>query len=300
MEKIVKDILAFTLNKKADTVLKIQDLGSVNDVYDVRCNEFNYIVRINQEINKEVEFIKEKWCLEKATELGIPSPPILKNGIRGGFPFMIQNKIEGINGSQSTAPQHLLIWKDLGQFARQFHQIKRIEVPQVEANEFHPDWKSRLEYNINQIEQNDSLLENAVFNELEQEKVVNILEQLRSKSFIEGLVHGDLCPRNTIFKHPLTTLLDWGTAGINVVPHTEIGIILMESKPTEDEFNAFLEGLNIQQKAYKKIEGEIKSLNLLHQLDKYRWACEYDFENIKDYIIKIRVAYEAIINPKES
>ena len=256
----------------------------------------NYILRINKEINKELEFIKEKWCLEKATELKISSPKVLKIGVWNNFPYMIQNKIEGINGSNCTASQKILIWKNLGQFACKFHQVKKIEVPQVELNEFHANWKSKLKYNIEQLDKNDSLLERRVFTKLEHEKVKDILNKLLINNFEEGLVHGDLCPRNTILKNQFITLLDWGTAGINIVPHTEIGIILMENSLKEEEFNAFLEGLNIGHEDYKKIEGEIKMLNLLHRLDKYRWACEYDIENIKDFTTKIRITYEEIVD----
>ncbi len=294
MEKLVDEIMKFALNEKVESSIKIQDLGSVNDVYDVKSIKMNYIVRINKEKSKELEFLKEKWCLEKVAELNVPSPIVLKIGVKNNFPYMIQNKIEGLNGSQCTANQKVAIWKKLGQFAYKFHQIKKIEVPQVELNEFHANWKSRLKYNIEQLDKNDSLLDREVFTKFEHEKVKTILDQLIGKKFEEGLVHGDLCPRNTVYNNKITALLDWGTAGINIVPHTEIGIILMENNLKEEAFNAFLEGLKIQNKDYKKIEGEIKILNLLHRLDKYRWACEYDLENIERYTTKIRIAYEEI------
>ena len=295
MEKGIEDIVKFVFNQKVESILKIQDLGAVNEVYELKCKNIDYILRVNQDSNKDVEFLKEKWCLEKVADLEIPSPKVLKIGVRNNFPFMVQNKIEGLNGSKCTTEQKVLIWKNLGEYARKFHSIKRIEVPQVNTNEFHANWKSRLNYNIEQLVHDDTLLEKNVFSQLEHEKMKNILKQLANKKFVEGLVHGDLTPRNTIFKNQITTLLDWGTAGINVVPHTEIGTILMEKELCKNEFNAFLEGMDMRQEDYQKIEGEIKMLNLLHCLDKYRWACEYDLENIENYTTKIRSTYQEVM-----
>ncbi|MBC6994937.1 aminoglycoside phosphotransferase family protein [Neolewinella lacunae] len=296
MKKIVNEIIKSELNEEVEAVSQIVDLGSVNNVYDVKCKGGAYILRINKDENKEFEFWKEKWCIEKVTILGVPSPKILKVGMKGKFPFMILSKIEGTNGSKCSTEQNLLIWERLGQFARKFHSINKIEELHITTDEFHTNWKSKLEYNIGELSEKDSLLKRNAFNISEQEKVKSILIKLKDKEFNEGLVHGDLCPRNVIYNNQLVYLLDWGTSGINIVPHTEIGIILIENKLEEKEFDSFLKGMGIQPVEYQKIEEETIQLNLLHRLDKYRWADGREFVEIDEYISKLRIAYEKLMN----
>lgn len=296
MEKKAHEILTIELAEEVESISQIMDLGSVNNVYDVKCKGGNYVVRINRDENKEFEFWKEKWCIEKVAKLNIPSPEVLKVGMKDQFPFMILNKIEGTNGSKCSANEKLLIWENLGKYAKIFHSIKEIEDLNIATDEFHSNWRSKLEYNINELSENDSLLEKKAFNNYEQEKIRNILIELRDQKFNEGLVHGDLCPRNVIYDNHYVFLLDWGTSGINIVPHSEIGLVQMENEYTENEFNSFLLGMGILPVEYKEIENEVKQLNLLDRLDKFRWADGSEIVEVDEYILKLRTAYEKLIN----
>ena len=109
------------------------------------------------------------------------------------------------------------------------------------------------------------------------------------------MTHGDLCPRNVIVNDTTTYLLDWGTAEINVVPHTELGILMMSDEVTKEAFQLFLKGIGISFTEFQLMEEEINLLNFLHRLDKYRWAETYDIENIKDYAFKTRNTFEKIL-----
>jgi len=75
-------------------------------------------------------------------------------------------------------------------------------------------------------------------------------------------------------------LLDWGTAAIDIIPYNEFGIILIEGETDKEEFNSFLNGMGIDEKKYFEIETIIRQSNILHRLDKYRWATSYDVENL--------------------
>lgn len=296
MKNTVKEIVDLELGKPIREICIIEGFGSVNLIYDVICGSENVIVRINESQNKYLEYQKEEWCINNAAYLNIPSPKIIKIGMRDKFPYMILKKIEGVNGKSTSAEQQLSIWYKLGQYAYLFHKTKRIKVAEVEANEFHPNWRSRLNYNIDQLNKNDSLVQNKTISEAEHKEILNILNQLRGKQFEEGLVHGDLCPRNTIFDNKEISLIDWGTAEINVVPHTEIGIVLMENQLRKKEFSEFLSGLRIKPEEYNLIQEEIKMLNLLYRLDKYRWASQYDIENLAEFSDKVRIALKEIVN----
>lgn len=53
--------------------------------------------------------------------------------------------------------------------------------------------------------------------------------------------------------------------------------------------------MEISKKKYEEIEREIRLLNILHRLDKYRWATEYDVEHLKKYTDKLKQAYMKMV-----
>ena len=296
MENIIQEIFRNELEEELQSIQPIEGLGAVNLVFDIQCKSGNYIIRCNPEEAKKIEFQKEKWCIEKAIKLGIPSPEILKIGIHKEMNFMIQNKIQGINGSLCSAEEKIKIWETLGKYSSIFNQIPRFEIKEVEDNIFHKNWQAKLLYNIKELNEHDSLLRNNVLTQTEQTEIKKALSSLKDKLYKVGLIHGDLCPRNVIWSNGEVYLLDWGTAGINIVPHTEIGIVLMEKEASEIEFQSYLKGLGLSNLDYKKIEKELSILNLLHRLDKYRWATDHHIEEITDYEERIRSTFEKIIN----
>jgi len=137
-------------------------------------------------------------------------------------------------------------------------------------------------------------LQLAYFKAEKHQEIQAILQDLHQKDFKTGLVHGDLCPRNVHLDGEYIYLLDWGTAEINVVPHTEIGILLLSEEASTEEVSIFLEGMGISQEDYQQMERDIHALNLLHRLDKYRWAEAYDQDNLDSYIEKIRSAFHPL------
>lgn len=290
MKEIIHEIIEAELNDSAQFIQKIVGFGIVNQVFDVKGMKSDYIIRLNEEVAKKIEYQKENWCVNKANNLEIPSPQMLDFGVWNEVSFMIQNKVDGKNGTFCTVAEKLKIWKDLGCYAVKFHQVNRIEVQAVEENEFHENWQARLNYNIKELHENDSLLQNKIVTKEEYNSVIERLSTLKNRTFQVGLVHGDLCPRNVIWNDGITHLLDWGTAEINIVPYIEIGLVLMSNEASITEFQAFLDGLGISNSDYQKIEKDIRILNLLHCLDKYRWAESYDVENLDEFGRKVSLA----------
>lgn len=295
MKTLVQQILKKELGLHAESITEILDFGSVNNVFDVICQANHYIVRINADKHKKLEFLKEEWCIKEIRKLGLSTPKIFGNGVINGYPYMIQEKIEGQNGSTLGREEKNKIWKHLGACALKYHEIEEIEIPELQAAEFHDNWKSKLEYNIDQLSPEDTLLTNQVFSVEAHAEIKRALISLREGTFKVGLVHGDLSPRNVIVNDDSTYLIDWGTASINIVPYNEIGIILIEGEANEEEFRSFLAGMSIEEETYRKMEPEIRKSNLLHRLDKYRWATDYDVENLKRYTDKIRQEYTALM-----
>ena len=296
MKEIINQIFVSELNKKVDTISEISGLGLVNKVFDVICENKNYIVRINPDRNKEFEFWKEKWCMEKASSLDIPSPEVISVGVIHDLPFMIMNKIKGSNGSLCSLGDKLSIWRRLGEYASKFHDVKRIDELKISTDEFHPNWKGKLEYNIAQLNKYDSLLQKEVFKKDEHKLCRALLDELKERDFSTGLIHADLSPRNVIVYDETVVLLDWGSSKIDVTPHAEIGIVQTNNNLNSEEFEAFLNGYGMSNSDCLKIENEINLINLLNSLDLYRWAEGSDFQEIDKYARKLRVAFEKISN----
>ena len=294
MEEKIRYIIHKELREEIDSIQEIIGLGQVNRVYEIKGKRKDYIIRLNEDLGKEIEYEKEKWCLNEMNKLGVMSPEVIKLGKDNDLIYMIQEKINGINGKLGNQEEKIGIWYKLGVYVKQYQKVKRIKVKQFEENEFHDNWESRLKYNINELDEEDSLLKNNILSKEEQKKSITKLLELKGKGLKEGLVHGDLCPRNVILSKEGVYLLDWGTAEINVVPHHEIGLVMMSNEANEKEFVNFLKGLGITKIEYQKMEEEILKLNFLHRLDKYRWAESYDKVQIEEYGIKIREAFEKI------
>ena len=293
MKNIIVEILDQELSETILSVNEITGLGSVNRVFEIHGRKGEYIIRLNTN-EKKLEYQKENWCISKTKDLGIPTPTVLSLGLVKNISFMVQKKVIGINGVKCNRTDKIKIWEKLGNYAKIYQQVKRIEENEVEENEFHKSWKSRLEYNLRELNEEDSLVKKKIFNAVEHKKIRTALSSIESIDFNVGLVHGDLCPRNVIINGDLIYLLDWGTAEINVVPHTEIGVLLLSEEASSVELNYFLKGLGLTPNKYMALEHELKILNLLHRLDKYRWAEGQGISSIEDYTEKIKKTFDDI------
>ena len=161
MEQTIEEIM----NEYGESISEAEEivgLGSVNKIYGVKGSRGHYIVRLNKEGSKRLEYRKEQWCIEKVSCLGIPSPEILKLGYTDNFSYMIQAKVAGENGKNCTEIEKRNIWKILGQYAKKFHKIETVENKLVREQLFHRSWKSRLRYNLNELNKEDSLSENRI------------------------------------------------------------------------------------------------------------------------------------------
>ena len=77
MELTIEKILSKTIHQNPISISPIKNLGSVNQVFDVKTSSGNYIFRLNDEESKRIEFLKEKYCIDQARALQIPSPEVL-------------------------------------------------------------------------------------------------------------------------------------------------------------------------------------------------------------------------------
>lgn len=65
---------------------------------------------------------KEKWCIEQATKVGIPSPRVLSVGVDNETAYMIHSFVIGDNGVESSVSK-LYAWRQLGEYANLISSI---------------------------------------------------------------------------------------------------------------------------------------------------------------------------------
>lgn len=299
IQETIQKILTQELSEHLHSIQPIQAYGTVNQVYDLAGSKGHYVIRLNAE-DKRLEYQKEHWCFDRVGALGIPTAKVLKIGRHGDLNYMLQEKIPGLNGTESGEEEQRNIWQRLGEYAAIYQEENRIQVDEFEEAAFHKTWRDRLFYNIAELKEDDSLLRSEVFRQEEHERAKSLLHILKTKEFKEGLVHGDLSPRNTIVNQTAIHLIDWGTAEVDVVPHMEIGIVQMSGEANELEFQHFLVGLGIDQPTYLEMERDIRLLNFLHRLDKYRWAEGQEGLKLHEFAEKIRHTFDRLVKERKS
>jgi aminoglycoside phosphotransferase (APT) family kinase protein len=262
--------------------------GSVNRIFAANSSKSKVIVRMNNEIDSLKVYEKERWCMEQAIWKGIPSPSVLKIGETGKVTYMIQNFVDGVNGEDDFNYKSKM-WKKLGEYAKVIHSINVNGYGEYLSNpiqgnfmtpphdDFDGTWSSFVDYNINSLKDNDELIRLGVINREQSKMVKKLFFTLREKEFKVGLNHGDLSLKNTILEPSgKVTLLDWGSAEVNIVPHWDIIQILkchLELKnPNESHIRDFLDGYGISPKGFKDLKHDLNTMLILRAFDKLRWA----------------------------
>lgn len=110
------------LQEEVKTSYQIEGKGITNQVCVVETEINKVVVRMNVK-DEYQSFIKEKWCIEQAAEVGVPGPKVMSIGIVDETAYMIQGFIEGVNGGDSTV-QKSIIWRRLGEYAKLIDSIQ--------------------------------------------------------------------------------------------------------------------------------------------------------------------------------
>ncbi|MGN7415362.1 aminoglycoside phosphotransferase family protein [Paenibacillus sp. SAF-068] len=272
--------------------------GFVNQVCLVETASHKVVVRMNDPDTYST-FVKEKWCIEQAASVGIPSPQTLSVGRTAGHAYMIQTYIEGDNGLDTTVPASV-IWRKLGEYTKQFQSIPvngfGREMHDVVQNQFYSpphagsdgSWHGYVQYNINSLTEQDPLIELGVITMKQSQVVRQWFEQLKLQKFRFGLCHGDLSLKNTIVSSTgEITLLDWGNAEVTVVPYGDI-IQLIQCQgrgegPDKEELKAFLRGSGTSIQEQERELNQASHILLLKAFDTLRWAIDRSPDQIELY-----------------
>lgn len=279
----------------ATRVEALPGLGSVNDIFVAQFPQKRVVVRLPkpEDQHRAAAFYeKERWCLEQAATLGIPSPSVLTQGTYDSWPYQVLSFVEGTNGEQSTLVPPLL-WHTLGDYARRFHTLATTgfgeTLPELLTEDGRARWQRFIAYNVASLTESDPLQTLGVYSPPQRNAIHSRFLQLQQHEFRLGLCHGDLAPRNTILAPNGTlSLLDWGCAEAHVVPHYDLLNV-------PDEFlGTFLDGYGWPEETRAALLAQVQDLALLKAFDLVRWAIDRCPRRIEELAMKARARAQSV------
>lgn len=287
---------------KGDKDLSIAVLGSgsCNINYVIEKEGRKIVVKLSKpyrEYKALAEYKKEEWCLKKAGELGIPAPKVFAVGELEARAYMVQSYSEGIpaaaldGASTLSASEQLKVWQKLGEYAQKVHtvSVKGWGENMIKDGAFDGSWDKHLQYNIDSLCESDTLIEMSVLSVKESIEVKGRFEMLKGKELAFGLCHGDIALRNAIVDDQWqVSLLDWGTARAEIVPHYDLIEILRDSKPDDVALGVFLGGYGMSEAAFEAMKPDLHTLDLLRAVDTLRWAMDRMPDVVPEHIKTVR------------
>lgn len=293
----------FTGGARRDVkVRRIVGRGLVNQVFVVEgeAGGESVVVRLCDAPYAAKQHEKEAWCIERARSAGVPGPRVLAVGTGDeGAAYMVESFVAGAAGDELPSEERLRVWRRLGEYARLIHAIDvegfGVDLADFNAGDARGGWLRYVDYNVGSLHGRDELLSLGVLTREESARVRAIFEDLRGREFRFGLNHADLAPKNTIVgEGGGVTLLDWGSAAADIVPHHELlqllKLRLTRGEPDDAALGEFLAGYGMTREEYGRLLPEVESLLLLRSFDLVRYALDRRREHVAHYAARARLA----------
>lgn len=290
--KIASKIASKFLNSNRISIKSVGE-GSNNKNYLAKSNNKEIVIKLSfnhKEYKAFQDYVKEKWCIEKSSEKGVPGPVVLGLGRSQERAYMIETFVPGVNGKKLKNKLHA--YHELGRYTKLIHSIKVSgfgeNLTNTKRGIFTGSWKKYLDYNIKSLTRNDKLIKLKVLTEEQSKEVKKIFESIKKQKYIFGLNHGDISARNILVeKSGKVNLLDWGCAEAHIIPHYDF-MNLVESqmgynKLNDKELHEFIKGYGMSQKEFEHLKPQLIKLILLISFDKLRWAIDRNPIKIKEF-----------------
>lgn len=281
-------------------VRRVVGRGVVNQVFVVGGGGGgSVVVRLCDSPQARKQHEKEAWCIEAARRVGVPGPRVLAVGEAGGASYMVESFVEGAAGDELPAGERLRVWRRLGEYARAIHGIEvegfGVDLADFTAGDARGGWLRYVDYNVESLDESDELLGLGVMTRGQSARVRAVFEELRGREFRFGLNHADLAPKNTVVgAGDQVTLLDWGSAAADIVPHHELlqlhKLRLTRGEPDDAALGEFLEGYGMARAEYERLLPEVESVLLLRSFDLVRYALARRRDHVPFYAARARLA----------
>ena len=191
-KKIALQIASKFLNTNEISIKPVGE-GSNNKNYLAKSKGKEIVIKLSfdhKEYKALQDYIKERWCIKKSSEKGIPGPVVLGLGRSQERAYMIETFVPGINGRKLKNKLHA--YYELGKYTKRIHSIKVSgfgeNLTNTKRGVFTGSWRKYLDYNIKSLTNKDKLIKLKVLNRDQSTKVKKIFENM-SSSFYEKKSH---------------------------------------------------------------------------------------------------------------
>jgi len=230
--------------------------------------------------------------MQAAAKVGISVPRPIGLGVEEGHSCILLSYVEGAHGTEADAKSRAYIWEKLGEYARKLHAVPvtGFDEHMVSPGVFSGSWSAYLACNIDAVSRDDALLKAGLIDTAEVQVLKESFAQAKDSFFRFGLIHNDLSLKNTIVSPDgVVYLLDWGSAGADVVPHMDFAEVLYASlRETDSEFADFLQGYGMSKEEFEEMKPDMWRLQLLRLTDKVRWAIDRRPELIERKVSELK------------
>ena len=264
---MVQKVIKHHFGSKAKSI-KFNPAGHTNFVFNVLCNDGEFIVRIGSSHSKLNDYLKEQWAVEKAEKAGVPVSEILEVGSEIiPAPYMLQKKLRGTEASHHPLRHEIL--KETGKLARIIHSIPTSNFGETfnwSKNRLSKNktWKEYL-YGEWDLPKRISTLESTgFFTKARWKRLESAIRKMESWTFAPALNHGDIRLKNVIVdkKGTISGIIDWENCVSHIAPLWDLSIALHDL--SIDNKNYFLQGYGIEPEAYSDFSSGIKLFNILN------------------------------------
>jgi len=194
--------------------------GEVNEVYGVKTEKGDFIVRISY--GSEDRFTPEKWAIEKARESGVPAPEVLhieeaedkKKKVR----VCVETKLSGtpLGDSELSEDETKAVVVQAGEILAKIHSVTPQKFGRLHEGGIggHESWESYM-LRPTRPQQVKGLLESAKRRDIPKEQIDQALQILGDHTELYGdatphLLHGDYGPKHILVKDGrVTGILDF-------------------------------------------------------------------------------------------
>lgn len=267
-ETMVHEVVSHHFDEKPKKLTECGG-GLTNAVYTFKVSQGEFVIRTHDDAGKSADYQKERWAMDAARAVGVPTPHVLEVGnVAAGNPYMIIERVRGIDGSEST--DRLPLLEALGRSAALLHGVRTRGFGPVfdwSGNRLSRfgSWAEWLADGFGVERRVQTLAKNGALDRRQVSLLRKSAAAMARWRKPAVLHHGDLRLKNILVDEDtgaIAALIDWESALSSPAPYWDLSLALHDLGADEKE--AFLSGYGIKARSLESTLPFIRLFNVLN------------------------------------